>query len=63
MDEHEESPEVHNISVAKLDNDKFRVIFGQETGVPDLYSASARLDLDRSLLEEFVKSAQEALKE
>ena len=63
MDEHEESPEVHNINVVKLDNDKYRVIFGQETGVLDLYSASARLDLDRNLLEEFVKSAQEALKE
>lgn len=61
MGEQEESPEIHNINVIKLDDNKFRVIFGRETGVPDLYSASARLELDRALLEEFVRSAQEAL--
>ena len=61
MGEQEESPEIHNINVIKLDDDKFRVVFGKETEIPDLYSASANLDLDRDLLEQFVRSALEAL--
>ena len=60
-EENDLSPEIHNISVTKLDNDKFRVLFGTETGIPNLYSASTGIELDRTLLEQFVKSAQEAL--
>ena len=55
------SPEIHNISVVKLDNDKFRVLLGTKTEIPNLYSASTGIELDRTFLEEFVKSAQEAL--
>ena len=55
------SPEIHNINVKKLEEDKFEVLFGSRTEIPDLYSASTRVEISRALLEQFVKSAQEAL--
>ena len=61
MGEQEESPEINNIDVIKLDNNRFRVVFGRETEIPDLYSASASMELDRALLEQFVANAKEAL--
>ena len=60
-EENDLSPEIHNISVTKLDNDKFRLLLGTKTDIPNLYSASTGIELGRTLLEEFVKSAQEAL--
>jgi len=44
-----------------LDNGRFRVLFGTKTEIPNLYSASTGIELDRALLEQFVKSAKEAL--
>ena len=60
-DNNGDSPEIHNISVLKLNNDKFRILFGTKTDIPDLYSASTEIEIDRGLLEQFVQSAQEAL--
>ena len=60
-EENGSSPEIHNISVVKLENERFRVLFGTKTDIPDLYSASTGIELDRTLLEEFIKNAQEAL--
>jgi hypothetical protein len=60
-EENELSPEIHNISVIKLDNNKFRILFGTKTEIPNLYSASTGIELDRTLLEQFVKNAQEVL--
>ena len=60
-EENDLSPEIHNINVVKLDNDKFRVLLGTKTEIPNLYSASTGIEIDRTLLEQFVKSAQEAL--
>jgi len=54
--------EIHNISVTKLDNDRFKVVFGTKTDIPNLYSASTEIEVDRPLLEQFIKNAQEALK-
>lgn len=62
-EEEELSPEIHNITVVKLDNDKFKVLLGTKTGITDLYSSSTEIELDRALLEQFVESAQKALKE
>lgn len=64
MGESEEnfSPEeIHNITIKKLDSDRFKVTFGAETGIPNLYSASTEVELDRDLLKQFIESAQEAL--
>ena len=55
------SQEIHNISVTKLDNGRFRVLFGSKTDIPNLYSASTGIEVGRRLLEEFIKSAREAL--
>ena len=55
------SPDIDNISVIKLDNDKFRILLGTKTEIPNLYSASTGIEIDRTLLEQFVRSAQEAL--
>ena len=55
------TPQIHNVSVVKLKDDRFRVLFGAKTEIPDLYSASTGIELDRGLLEQFVKNAQEAL--
>ncbi|MDB4349512.1 hypothetical protein OAA99_01000 [Omnitrophica bacterium] len=64
MGEDEElSPEIHNITVEKLDSDRFRVLLGTQTEIPDLYSASTGIELDRALLEQFIESAQKALAE
>jgi hypothetical protein len=63
MAEHESSGEIHNISVEKLDDDRFRVLFGAKTDIPGLYSASEGIELDRDLLEQFIKSACEALED
>ena len=61
MGEEELSPEINNINVAKAENDKFKIVFGTATGIANLYSATSELEVDRALLEQFVKSAQEAL--
>jgi len=61
MGEEELSPEIHNIHVVKLDNERFKVVFGTKTEIVDLYSSLTEVELDRTLLEQFVRSAQEAL--
>ena len=61
MGEEELSPEIHNIHVVKLDNERFKVVFGTKTEIADLYSSLTEVELDRTLLEQFVRSAQEAL--
>ena len=61
VEENDISPEIHNINVKKLEEDKFEVLFGSRTEIPDLYSASTRIEINRVFLEQFVKSAQEAL--
>ena len=55
------SPEIHNITVEKLDEDRYRVLLGTQTEIPGLFSAFTGIELDRSLLEEFVESARKAL--
>lgn len=60
-EENDSLPEIHNISVIRLDNSKFRILFGTETEIPNLYSAQTGIELDRTLLEQFIKNAQEAL--
>ena len=63
MGENEDlTPEIDNITVVKIDGNRFRVLLGTKTEIPDLYSASTGIELDRPLLEEFVDSAKEALK-
>ena len=61
MGEEELSPEIHNVHVVKLDNDRFKVVFGTKTEIADLYSSLTEMEIDRGLLEQFVISAQEAL--
>ena len=61
MGEEELSPEIHNIHVVQLDNERFKVVFGTKTEIVDLYSSLTEVELDRTLLEQFVRSAQEAL--
>lgn len=60
-EENDVSPEIHDVSVTKLEDDKFQVLFGTKTEIPNLYSASTGIELNRTLLEQFVKSAQQAL--
>jgi len=60
-EESEFSPEIHNISVTRLDGDRFTIVFGTKTEIPNLYSASTEIEIDRTLLEQFVKNAREAL--
>ncbi len=55
------SPEIHNITVEISGDNKFCILFGIETGIPDLYSASTRIEVDRALLEQFVENARKAL--
>lgn len=62
-EESEFSSEIHNIRVTRLDSDRFIIVFGTKTEIPNLYSASTEIEIDRSLLEQFVKNAQEALEE
>ena len=57
------SHEIHDIRVMKLDSGKFKIVFGSKTGITNLYSASTEIEIDRGLLEQFVKSSQEALKD
>lgn len=57
------SPEIDNITVLRIDNERFRVLLGVKTEIPDLYSASTGIELDRNLLEEFIASAKKALEE
>jgi len=61
MGEEELSPEINNINVAKVENDKFKIVLGTATGIDNLYSATSEIEVDRAILEQFVKSAQEAL--
>ena len=60
-EENEMQYEIHNISVTKLDNGRFKVVFGTKTDIPNLYSASTEIEVDRPLLEQFIKNAQEEL--
>lgn len=63
MGEEEKVPiEIHNITIKRLEDDRFRILLGTETGIADLYSASTIIELSRDLLEQFVENAQEALK-
>ncbi|MEE8359487.1 MAG: hypothetical protein V3S04_01010 [Candidatus Omnitrophota bacterium] len=63
MGENEEnSPEIHNITVEKIGEDRFRVLLGTQTEIPGLFSAFTGIELDRALIEEFIESAQNALK-
>jgi hypothetical protein len=55
------SPDIDNISVVKLDDDRFRILLGAKTEIPNLYSASTGIEIDRTLLEQFIESAKEAL--
>ncbi len=55
------SPEIHNIQVTKLDDDRFIIVFGTKTEIPNLYSAVTEIEIDRSLLEQFVANARQAL--
>jgi len=57
------TPGIHNINVTKLGTDRFKVIFGTKTEIPNLYSALTEMEVDRALLEHFVKNAQAALAE
>ena len=61
MAEDDIQDEIHNVSVTKLKDDRFKVVFGKKTGVPNLYSALTEIELDRSLLEQFIKNAEEEL--
>ena len=61
-DTEDNSPEIDNITVEKIDEDRFRVLLGTQTGIPGLFSAFTGIELDRELLEEFVSSAQNALR-
>ena len=57
------TPEIDNINIIKLNADRFKMIFGTKTEIPDLYSALAEMEVDRALLEQFIKNAQTALAE
>ncbi len=63
MGEDERSGEIDNISIEKIENGRFRILLGTETDIPGLYSASEGIEIDRDLLEEFIRSAREALGE
>ena len=61
MGEEEKEPEIHNINVVRLDNDRFKIVFGTKTEINNLFSAATEIEIDRTLLEEFIKTAQEAM--
>ena len=55
--------EIHNVNVTKLDNGRFKVVFGTKTEIPNLYSAATEVEIDRPLLEQFIENAQKVLEE
>jgi len=62
-EESEFSPEIHNIRISRLNEDRFTIVFGTKTEIPNLYSASTEIEIDRALLEQFIADAQKALSE
>lgn len=62
-EENDLSPEIDNIRVARLDEERFQIVFGARTEIPNLYSAIMEIEIDRDLLEQFLQSAEEALEE
>ena len=62
MGEEEKEPEIHNINVVRLDNDRFKIVFGTKTEINNLFSAATEIEIDRTLLEEFIKTVRKSLK-
>ena len=53
--------EIHDITVSKVDENTFKVIFGTKTDIEGLYEGFAELEVDRETLQRFLDKASEAL--